>query len=717
MESSDCGIACIRMIAYYLGIKIGYPQLKKLCQGSRVGVSMRDIVDTCKKIGLEAYPVTITEGKLETCPLPGIFYWNNNHFIVVYKIDWRRGKVYIADPASGKYTLKIDEFLSHWKQKSERGIVILVASATDNQEKKIFKSSKYDSFRLFKYLFREFYIIKYKFTFFLIFALLSLCTDFLTPYLLQHTIDEGIGSKDIGLVWMFILAQFAVFFGNFVSNQLSGYLISKLSLHIDMKMIGEYLLKLISLPLSFFDRKSGADLIQKIGDYARIRSLLISLPQTFGIAFLNIVIFSGMMLYYSTNIVFVFIIFTLCGIIWNTIFLGKRRSIDATQFSENATNNNLIYELINGMSEIKCNSAENIKYESWKNSQDKINKTALKSTRLEITITGGSELLSRIRDILITGICAGMVINDTLSFGGMMTISYITGRLSAPFSTLMANISYIQDASLSYDRLEEIITSDSEHGNESNFSNMEISLENVWFKYPGTNSQFVLKDLSMTIAPGETVAIVGESGCGKSTLIKLFLGFYTPTKGKLTLGSIDSKDANKREWIKQCGVVMQSGFLFSDTILANITLTSDINEIDNDKFKTALKIAGIEKFINSLPMKEHTKVGTTGIEMSGGQKQRLLIARALYKNPRLLIMDEATSSLDANTEANIVKRLKVYDRGRTVIISAHRLSTVRHADKIFYIKDGRITEYGTHSKLMELKGDYHSLVNTQLAPE
>ncbi len=702
------------MIAHYLGIQTDNAYLRGLCEGGKAGISIREIVKICKGIGLTAYPLTIDQSNFLNCPLPAIFYWDHRHFVVVYKINAEKKEVYIADPASGKFKMPFDEFSKHWKGQSKTGIVILIATESDQPSPKKYLSENAGLKGLGRFVLQEIRKVKRKFGSILLLSGICLAADLVVPYILQLTIDEGIGSKDIGLIWTFVLAQFCVFIGAFVATHLSNYLITKLSLHIDMKMVGEYLSKLIFLPLSFFDRRSGSDLIQKISDQSRIRSFLLSLPQTLFFTVLNLVVFSVMMLYYSVPIFFIFLFFTCLGMGWNIFFLGRRRTIDASQFSENSNNRNLVYELVNGMQEIKCNSSEDEKFESWEKSQHRLNDLAMRSTKLGIIMSGGSDVFSRVRELIITGLCASMVVNDALTLGGMMTISYITGRLSGPFSTLMSTISSVQDASLSYDRLEEVISHDKTGGSRKDFSDVGIVLENVWFRYPGSGNPYVLKDVSLTIKPGETIALVGESGCGKSTLIKLMLGFYCPAKGLIRIGGVDVNEADGKEWIRNCGVVMQTGFLFSDSILANVTLTSEESNVDYDRFHEALRIAGIGDYVNKLPMKEHTRVGTTGKEVSGGQRQRLMIARALYKNPSLLIMDEATSSLDANTESAIVERLREYDRNRTVIISAHRLSTVRHADRIFYIKDGTITEQGSHDELMEASGEYFSLVNKQV---
>lgn len=386
--------------------------------------------------------------------------------------------------------------------------------------------------------------------------------------------------------------------------------------------------------------------------------------------------------------------------------------MDYAYFTNSSENRNHAYELTNGMADLKVNNAESSRIGKWKETQKNINQISMQSAWVNLAQSGGHSIITRIKDLLVTGIGATMVIYGDLTIGALMTLGYITGRLSQPFTTLGSSITSLQDALLSYQRIDDVIHDDTELRGNKKFSEASIVLRNVSFKYAGAGSPFVIKDFNLIIEKGKVTALVGESGCGKSTLIKLMLGFYIPQKGILTLSGYNVRDMDNQDWLNHCGVVMQEAKIFSGTILENISLSED--KPNKDKAISLLEIVGLKTFIESLPMGIYTKIGVSGIEMSGGQKQRLMIARALYKDPDLLFLDEATSSLDANTEKSIVSNINTLRKDKTIVIAAHRLSTVRDADKIVFIKDGKISEMGTHSELISLKGNYWELVKNQL---
>lgn len=469
---------------------------------------------------------------------------------------------------------------------------------------------------------------------------------------------------------------------------------------------------LAKFPLSFFDKKVSSDFIQKISDQSRIKDFLLTFPNSMIITVLTIIVFSTLLLHYSIPIFVLFIIMSLLEIIWNTFFLNRRKTLDYAYFTNSSENRNHAYELTNGMADLKVNNAESSRIEKWKETQKNINQISMQSAWLNVAQGGGHTLITRIKDLLVTGIGAAMVVSGDLTIGTLMTLGYITGRLSQPFTTLGSSITSLQEALLSYQRIDDVIHDDSElRGNEI-FSDASIVFNNVSFKYAGAASPFVIKDISLIIEKGKITALVGESGCGKSTLLKLMLGFYIPQKGTLTLSGYNVSEVDNQDWLSHCGVVMQEAKIFSGTIIENISLSDD--KPDTQKALSILDVVGLKDFVNSLPMGIHTKIGVSGIEMSGGQKQRLMIARALYKEPDLLFLDEATSSLDANNEKTIVSNINALRKGKTIVIAAHRLSTVQNADKIVFIKNGRIVEIGSHAELIALKGNYWKLVKNQL---
>jgi ATP-binding cassette subfamily B protein len=682
-----------------------------MCDMSKIGISIQDILDCTKRLGMFSKAVNITIEDIQNMPLPGILFWNQNHFVVLYKIDRKHRKYYVADPAQGKIVFSEENFKRYWLGDNNRGIVILVAPDKGFSDIKFEKDTHRKG--IINMMKETVFTHRCPFAMVIIFTIVALCAEIALPLLFQQTVDRGIASKDIGLVWMFVLGQLLVFVGSYVSNIVVELIVTHLGLNMSIRMMRKYLTKLINLPLSFFDRKQSSDLIQKAEDQNRLKEFLLNTPTSAFFTFLTLMIFSGLMIYYNYKILLLFIGVTILSMGWSVLFMHKRKQIDYTYFSYASENRNNFYELVNGMPEIKTNSAQNIRVGIWNETQEKINKLTIKSTNLRIIMNGGVTFMTRIRDIAITGICATLVIKGTFTFGVMLTINYIVGRLSAPFSTLIASFSSVQDASMSYERLDEIlnneesIVADTEIGAEK-----DIELRNLSFKYAGSKSPMVLKNLNATIAYGKTTALVGASGCGKTTLIKLLMGFYDPYEGDIVVGDKSLRDINKDNWIGRCGVVMQNGYVFSDSVSANIALCD--KKPDILRVKEAACLAQINSFIERMPMQYSTRIGATGVELSGGQKQRLLIARALYKNPEILMLDEATSSLDANNERLITENIQRMRKGKTMVVAAHRLSTVKNADKILYMEDGEIVEQGTHDELLALKGKYFQLVKNQL---
>jgi len=717
LENSDCGITCIRIIASYYGKDLPLSVLRKLCDMSRVGISLNEIVNCADAIGLKALPVAVSEDDVFRMPLPAILYWDQEHYVVIYKISLKKNKFYLADPSQGKVVVDKENFFYHWSRDNKKGISVLLAPTSEfyKFECNIQTNSKYALLRLLKSA-----IKKYKKGFLLVavFTILSVVADIILPIVFRRTIDEGIKNKDIALVWLLALGQLCIFIGNYIANNVIDIVLTKLGLKISINLINEYLAKLIRLPISFFDRKISSDLIQKIDDQNRIKNFLVNIPDVFFFTFLNIVVFSGLLIHYNYIIFIIVIIGTLLSYGWFRLFVGKRREIDYLYYSYSSKNRNNIYELINGIHEIKINNAQKNRVDIWEKTQKKINRLSLRSALLEFSINSGNTLISRVKDISITGLCATLVIKNQMTIGTMMTISYIVGRLTNPISSLISSLTTIQDASFSYERLDEVINQSSQEIDSKktkvNFYGHDKTLyfQNVSFKYPGSFSPLVIHNVTTKIPYNKVTAIVGSSGSGKTTLIKLMLGFYSPQNGELHIGKYRMSELDNDLWLKHCGVVMQSGYIFSGTILENIGLSDSIPDLL--KAKKAATIASIDTFIEGLPMGYYTKIGVNGIDLSGGQKQRLYIARAIYKNPDFLFLDEATSSLDANNEIKIINNLKDYYKERTVIISAHRLSTIKNADKIIYMNDGMIIEEGTHDELIELKGQYYKLVKNQL---
>jgi len=698
------------MVARYWGKRISTEYVRSLCDMSRLGVTIGDVVAAFKALGMDSMAVNVRRENLPQMPLPAVLCWEQKHFVVLYKIKGDR--YYIADPARGKMKFGPDEFFRCWHGDDHKGIAVL-ADPTDEFDARKFEKPK-TNLRLVRLICNMLLRHRRSFTAVILLSLVALVADIAMPLLFQHTVDEGIMGKDIGLVWMLVLAQLMVFLGNYVGSSVTEVILTKLGLKTGIEMMDRYLRKLVRLPMIFFERKVNSDLMQKAEEQTRIRAFLTSMPDTFFLTSLSLLVFSGMLIYISPVIFLLFVAVTALGLGWTALFLRKRRELDYSATAAIAENRNNLYELIYGMPEIKTNNAQHIRIENWMKVQRRINSLSVKSTFLGLYMSGGHTLLDRLKDIAVTGICAMLVIEGKMTIGGMMTVSYIIGRLSGPFNTILGSISEAQSASMSYSRVEEVLSSEEQSTGCKKAENhaADIRFEGVGFKYPGSGSPYVLHDLDFTIPRGKVIALVGASGCGKSTLIKLLLGMFEPSCGKIMVGDDRLADLDADSWLRGCGAVLQGATVFSGTLLSNIALCDEVPDVG--RAKQAARTACLDKFIESLPMGYNTRVGVAGVDMSGGQKQRLMIARAVYKNPDLLILDEATSSLDAGNEAAIVANLEEFFRDRTVVIAAHRLSTVSRADNILFMDSGRIVEQGTHGQLVARHGGYYSLIKNQL---
>lgn len=711
LEEADCGIACIRMVARHYGKDIPWSVLRSATDIGKLGVSVRDICLCCGGVGIDTVAALPSVGDLYRAPCDAILHWRQNHFVVLYRTDRKRRRFRIADPSEGPMWIDEDVLRKAWADESGRGIAIFTMPS-GRWESMTFSPKK----RLAPLLGSLFgNILTRRRTFMAVIALsiVCMCVDIAIPFMFKGSIDDGLQAGDLGLLWTFVLFQFAFILGGAVSSNISSILMTRLGIRVNMDMLWGYLSGLASRSQTFFDRRSSSTLIQKMEDQRRLKDFLISLPESTVSNTLTLVVFSSLLIYFSPPVFCIFLLLSIVETAWGLLFIRRRRALDYGFFNAMSENRNIVYELVNGMTEIRANNASDMHLGRWRASQEDIDRMSLRSACLGVWNSGGIQLIGSTKNILITGICASMVIGGTLTLGVMMTVGYLVGRLSQPFSYISNAAASWQQALLSHERLDEVMTDDAEPRGDRRSRGTDISLRDVWYRYPGSTSPYVLRNINLEIRPGTTVALVGESGCGKSTLVKLMLGFYTPQEGHLTLGGNDITDCDRDEWLTHCGVVMQDGYIFSDTILANVSMKEE--DTDNGRAMEALHVAGLDEFVSSLPNGVHTRIGTTGLGLSGGQKQRLLIARAVYRKPDILFLDEATSSLDARNEKEIHNRLHEFCRGRTVVIAAHRLSTVRDADLILYIEGGEIKEAGTHGELLAGNGGYHRLVGNQLS--
>lgn len=708
-----CGPTCIRMISKYYGKELPLAYIAKLSGTNRDGSSLLGLSQCANSIGLNTEAVSICfEDLINAIHLPCIVHWNQVHYVVVYKI--KNGIVHVADPAHGKIRMAVEDFKQFWIKDSDKGIAL-----TMQPSDKFYRISEGSKSDLSGSRILINYIRTYRSAIFhLSFGLfVSSILQLLMPFLTQSIVDSGIVNNDINFIYLVLCAQLMVFFGRTTIDIIRNYVLMHLSSRINITLVSRFFVKLMQLPISFFDVKATGDIIQRIEDNRRIEYFLTGTSLSTIFSLFNFVIFSFVLLTYNFNIFFVFILGTFLYFIWILIFFNKRAELDYKRFQQNGQNQSSVIELINGMQEIKLNNAENQKRWSWERLQVKSYKINIEGLSLTTAQNAGGALINELKNIIIIFLTAKYVIDQKLSIGMMLSVSYIIGQLNVPVTDLVNFLRNWQDAKLSLERLSEIHNKENEekdfHQNTQELNtNSSLILNNITFKYDGAGNINVLNDLSCTMPGKKITAIVGASGSGKTTLLKLLLKFYEPSSGCIYVGENKLSSISPALWRGTCGVVMQDGYIFSDTIAHNIAV--GVTCIDQNKLELACKIANIEGFIDSLPLKYETKIGMEGSGISVGQKQRILIARAVYKDPQYLFFDEATSALDATNEKIIMTNLSKFFKNRTVVIIAHRLSTVKNADQIIVLDKGCIVEMGDHDGLTRRRKVYYELVKNQL---
>ncbi len=721
LDAMDCGPSCVRMIAKYYGKNYSLQFLRDKSYITREGVSMLGISDAAESIGFRSIGVKITfEQLVSEAPLPCIVHWQQKHFVVVYKIVKKRNGnyfVYVSDPARGLIKFEKDEFISGWAKTKEdgesKGLALLLETTPDFYTQKDEKLNKTGFKFLFSYLKPYKKLIVQLFLGLVVGSLLQL----IFPFLTQSIIDKGINNHDLSFVSLIIIAQLVLILGRTMVEFVRSWILLHLGTRINISLISDFLIKLMKLPVSFFETKMIGDLIQRIGDHRRIESFLTSSTLNILFSFINLVLFSIVLLFYSFKIFAVFIIGSTLYTLWVVIFMKKRRELDNRKFAQLANNQSNVIQLITGMQEIKLNNCEKQKRWEWENIQARLFKVNISSLSLSQYQQAGGVFINEIKNILITFIAASSVIDGSMTLGMMLAVQYIIGQLNSPIQQMIGFLQSTQDAKISLERLGEIHQKDDEESiDEPKISvipeNKNLNIENLHFQYEGPHSPFVLKNIDLHIPEAKVTAIVGTSGSGKTTLVKMLLNFYNPIKGNINIGDIHLNNFSNRMWRERCGVVMQDGFIFSDTIANNISVSDEYP--DKEKLLHAVKVANIQEFIEELPLAYNTMIGSSGVGLSQGQKQRILIARAVYKDPEYIFLDEATNALDANNEKVIMENLQQFFKGKTVVVVAHRLSTVKNADQIVVLEKGEIVEKGTHTELVKKKGAYYKLVKNQL---
>lgn len=717
-DRKDCGPTCIKIVAKHYGKTLHIQSLRNLAETTREGSSLLGLSEAAEKIGFHTIGVKITYSKLvEEVPLPLIAHWNKNHFVVVYKI--KKDRVYISDPAHGLLDYPKEKFIKFWignnaDENTEEGIALLIEPTPKfyNNDTLDIDQQKFD----FKFISK--YLLKYKkFVVQLAIGLLAgSLLQLIVPFLTQSIVDVGIQNRDIHFIYLILVAQLFLFFGRTAIEVIRGWILLHLSTRINISLISDFFIKLMNLPISFFDSKMTGDLLQRINDHRRIEKILTTSSLNVLFSMVNLLIFAFVLAYYSLQIFFIFLVGSTLYFGWVLFFFKRRKDLDYKRFSEVSQEQSKVIELINGMQEIKLHNAERRMRWNWEFVQARLFKVGIKSLALEQTQSVGSSFINELKNILITVLSAKLVIDGEITLGMMMAITYIVGQLNSPIAQLINFLRDAQDAKISLDRLGEIHNKkDEELQSDQKVTqlpeNIDLSLNNVSFRYVGGLDP-VIEELSLTIPANKVTAVVGVSGSGKTTLMKLLLKFYNLDQGEIKIGNFNLDNVSQKTWRAHCGVVMQEGYIFNDTIAKNIAVGEDF--IDQEKLLHAVHVANIKPYIDGLPVGFNTKIGLEGTGISTGQKQRLLIARAVYKDPEFLFFDEATSALDANNEKVIMENLNEFFKNKTVVIIAHRLSTVKNADQIVVLDKGKVVEKGNHKELTKLKGEYYHLVKNQL---
>ncbi|MEZ4960842.1 MAG: peptidase domain-containing ABC transporter [Saprospiraceae bacterium] len=727
LDAMDCGPACLRMVAGHYGRRYTLQQLRQRSHLDREGVSARGIVSAAEGIGLRALPVKLPfQGNGENdvgfleAPLPNIVHWNQKHFVVVYKTSKKH--VWVADPAQGKSRMTHARFRQHWESDAGQGVAILLEPTPDFYAQEG-EETDFGGFGfLLKYL-RPYRQLVWQLVLGLVF---TSTVQFLFPFITQSIVDTGIENQDLDFIYLMLLAQIVLLFGIITSHFLQNWILLHIGTRVNVALVSDFLQRLMRQPVSFFDTKMTGDLLQRISDHQRIEDFLT--VRTLGalLSSFNLVIFGVVLALYNLTIFFIFAVSSILYIAWIFLFLPKRVTYDNMRFAAMSDNQSTLVELIQGMQEIKLQNSERKRRYGWVHVQARLFRANVRMLALNQWQDAGGNFIIHINDFAITAIAAISVVQGEMTLGMMLAVLYIIGQIQVPLTQLYVFIRTAQDAKLSLERLGEIHDQQDVQNNGSSANTLYLSkgefgsrsggngftIENLSFRYNAL-SDFVLKNIDLEIPEGKVTAIVGTSGSGKTTLVKLLLGFYEPSRGSIKVGQTYLNSIHPGEWRDECGAVMQDGFIFSDTIASNIA-ESDPEGVDKKRLLTAVRTANIQEFIEEMPLGYNTMVGARGNGLSQGQRQRVLIARAIYKDPAFLFFDEATNALDAHNEKIIMENLNRFFQGRTVIVVAHRLSTVKNADQIIVLEKGNLVEKGTHEELTARRGAYYHLVKEQL---
>jgi ATP-binding cassette subfamily B protein len=721
-DAMECGATCLRIIAKHYGREYSSDTMSRLCVVTHDGVSMQSISEAAESIGLRSVCGRITlEKVVSQRPFPCILHWNQEHFVVLYDVrTLRNGKrvYYIADPA--KHLLQLDEdtvknsWISARSYGEDKGVLMALQPT---QEFYRHSGEKTKMEKPFRFLWSYLKPYKRYFVQLILGLLTGSLLQLMFPFLTQAIVDSGIAGKNLSLIYLILIGQLMLVLSRASVDFIRRWILLHISTRVNISLISDFLIKTMRLPMSFFDSKLLGDLIQRINDHHRVEQFLTAQTLTILFSAFSFVIFGGVLLYYNLTIFLVFVSGSSIYVAWIIMFLKRRRLLDYEKFAQYSRNHSKTIQMLSGMQEIKLQHCESRRRWEWEDVQADLFRTNIAGMKLQQNQEAGSILINEIKNIVITIFAATSVINGNLSLGMMLAIQYIIGQLNAPVEQFVHFVHGWQDVQISLERMSEIRVredEDTENRTVRSFSGdkRDIVIRDLTFQYEGIHSPKVLDNISLTIPQGKITAIAGTSGSGKTTLIKLLLGYYPPVSGTIEAGGQSLEHFNMRWWRSQCGAVMQDGYIFSESIARNIAVSD--NDIDKARLLLAARIANIDEFIEQLPLKYNTVIGQDGQGISQGQRQRILIARAVYKNPEFIFLDEATNSLDANNERTIVENLSDFYQGKTVVVIAHRLSTVRHADQIVVLDKGSIIESGAHDSLIASQGAYYNLVRNQL---
>ncbi len=720
-DSMECGVACLTMILQWYGKHTSLSSVAEQCPPTTEGVSLSGLAQTARRYGMEAVAARATIDELAQSTLPAIIHWQQNHFTVLYRVSsGRRRRFYVSDPAKGRVCYSEAEFEAGWLSTASQGMPKGIALFLAPGEGFDAANAGADGGERRSFGFLLSYLRTYRRYFMHIVAGLALgcLLQLILPFMTQAIVDVGIKNGNISLIWLILLGELMIVIGRTATDFIRRWLLLHISMRINISLVSDFFIKLLRLPMAFFDTRKTGDLLQRMADHGRVQQFLTG--QVLGVLFtlLSFVIFGVVLLVYNRLIFAVFVLGSIVYGVWIATFLHRRKVLDYELFEQQARNQNYTYQFISSMQEIKLQDCERRRRWEWEDVQADLFGVQMKSMKLQQSQEAGSIFINEVKNIIITVLAATAVINGQMTLGSMLAVQYIIGQLNSPVEQLMAFIYSLQDVKISLERINEIHQGKDEEADRGQLSAFDagarksIAIENLSFRYDRFSPGLTIDNISLDIPAGRTTAIVGASGSGKTTLIKLLLGYYRPESGRISVAGRNLDDYSLRWWRRQCGTVMQDGVIFSESIARNIAV--DDGDIDCARLESAARLACINDYIESLPLRYNTRIGRDGMGLSQGQKQRILIARAVYRNPGFIFLDEATNALDAGNERAIVENLDEFYRGRTVVVVAHRLSTVRNASRIVVLDGGRIAEQGTHYELIARRGVYFNLVKNQL---